>query len=49
MARLFAADIEPVRAHVFDDVSVADLGAVQREPLVGEMALQAEIGHHGRH
>ena len=47
MARLLAADIEPVLAHVFDDITVADLGARQRQLHFGEMAFEAEIGHDG--
>ena len=48
MAGLLAADIEAMRAHVLDDIAVADLGAVQLQADAGQEALEAEIGHDGR-
>ena len=48
MAGLFAADIQPMRAHVLDHVAVADLGAVKLQADAAEEALEPEIGHHRR-
>ena len=47
MAGLFAADIEAAGAHPLDHIAVTDLGAVQRDPLPGQIAFQPEIRHHG--
>ena len=41
MARLLAADIEAMLAHMLDDITVADLGARQRQILPAEEALEA--------
>ncbi len=45
---LLAAEIAAEAAHLLDDIAVADRGAVQPDPLPGQTALEAEIGHHGR-
>ena len=49
VARLLAAEIAAESAHLFDDIAVADRGAVQLDVLAVEKALEAEIGHHRRH
>ncbi len=48
MAGLLAAQIVAALAHLLDHVAIADLGAVQLEPLAGQEALEAEIGHDRR-
>ena len=47
MARLLAADIEAVVAHMFDHVAVADRCAGQRQALRRQEAFEPQIGHHG--
>ncbi len=46
MARLLAADIVAVLAHLLDHVAVADRRAREIEPETLEIALEPEIGHH---
>ena len=46
MARLLAADIVAVLAHMLDHVAVADRRALQTETEVLQIALEPEIGHH---
>ena len=48
MAGLLAAEIAAERAHLLDDIAVADRGAVQLDAVAGEKALETEIGHHRR-
>ena len=48
VARRLAADIVAVRAHVLEHVAVADRRAHERNAQIAEIALEAEIGHHGR-
>ena len=40
--------LQPVRAHVLDDIAVADRGAMQLQADAAEEALEAEIGHDRR-
>ena len=47
MARLLAADIEALAAHMFRHITVAHLGARQRQIFSGQKPLEAEIGHDG--
>jgi hypothetical protein len=47
MARLLAADIEAVLAHMFEHVAVADGRALERQADALKMPLQPEIGHDG--
>ena len=48
MARLLATDIVAVGAHLLEHVTVADRRADERNAQTAEIALEAEIGHHGR-
>ena len=48
MAGLLAAEIAAERAHLLDDIAVADGGAVQPDILRREKALETEIGHDRR-
>ena len=48
MAGLLAADVEALLAHPLDDVSVADRGALERQPKARQMPLQAKVRHHRR-
>ncbi len=45
VAGLLAAEIAAKAAHLFDDIAVADPGAVQTDALPGEIMLEAEIRH----
>ena len=47
MARLLAADIVAVLAHMLDHVAVADRRAREAETEALQIALEPEIGHHG--
>ena len=47
MARLLAADIEAVLAHVLHDMAIADRRARHREAQPLEIALEPEVRHHG--
>ncbi len=47
VTRLFAADVEAALAHPLHDVAIADLGALQRQPLGLQAALQSQVGHDG--
>ena len=46
--RLFAPDIEAALAHPFQHIAVADLGALQRDTLVRQEPLQAQVRHDRR-
>ena len=45
MAGLLAAEIAAEGAHFFDDVTIADRSAMQRDIMTGEKPLETEIGH----
>ena len=47
MTGLLAADVAAAFAHPLDDVAVAHRGTMQGEAEPLQMALEAEIGHHG--
>ena len=47
MARLLAADIATGFPHLFDNVAVADNGAVKIEAKILDVPLEPEIRHHG--
>src|SRR5690606_13592427 len=49
VAGLLAAHVEPVTAHVLDDVSVPHGRANECEAKSLQIALEPEVGHHGRH
>ena len=49
MARLLTPYIEATFAHAFENVAIADLGALEREADALEIALEAEVGHYGCH
>src|SRR3546814_7985788 len=48
MSRLFAADIEAAFLHPFEHMAVADLGALEPQPLALQKAFEAEVRHHRR-
>ena len=48
VAGLLAAEIATQAAHLFVDIAIADRGAVQPDPLPGQVAFEAEIGHDRR-
>src|SRR3546814_9817455 len=43
MSRLFAADIEAAFLHPFEHMAVADLGALEPQPLALQKAFEAEV------
>ena len=47
VAGLFATDIVTARAHALEHIAVADRRAHQLQANAAEIALEAEIGHHG--
>ena len=47
MARRLAADVVAMVAHLLEHVAVADRCADERDSEIAEIALEAEIGHHG--
>ena len=48
MPRLLATDVETAGAHPFEHITVADAGALERQPFALQVALEAQIRHHGR-
>src|SRR4029453_19573382 len=48
MARLLAADVEPMAAHMLHHIAITDLGALEGELLAGEEPFKPEIGHDRR-
>ena len=49
MSRLLAAQVVSARAHRFDDVAIAHLGADQIDTQLLDDLFQPEVAHHGRH
>src|SRR3546814_12507740 len=48
MSRLCAADIEAAFLHPVEHMAVADLGALEPQPLALQKAFEAEVRHHRR-
>ena len=49
VATLFAADVEVVGKHFFQNIPVADLRAHRLAASLAERKIKAEIAHHSRH
>src|SRR3546814_7501512 len=48
MPRLLAADVEAALAHPFEDIAVADLGALEPQPLPLQETFESQVRHHRR-